>query len=238
MADSQANRGLPSFTLSNADSVYGTSVSKKISDRIRISKASDEIMLPAIVKTYDPATNNITVSIPIAYLTSNRNPDGSYITQERADVTTTAWTPSCGGITMFLPYSEGDVGWIEAADRDTDSFKDSDMTQTVVPNTFFLRNFRFGRFIPDLMKGVMKGRSISESDIGSLVVQNDDGSIKMKINKESGIEITSSNVPVQINANVIVNGTVTATDFIANNVSYKSHVHNNGGGQTGAPYNP
>ena len=234
MADSQGNRGLPSFTLSNADSVYGTTVSKKISDRIRISKASDEIMLPAIVKTYDPTTHVITVSVPITYLTSSRNPDGSYVTQERADVTTTAWTPSCGGITMFLPYSEGDVGWIEAADRDTDSFKDSDMTQTVVPNTFFLRNFRFSRFIPD----IMKEKVVSESDAGSLVIQNDDGSIKMKINKESGIEITSSNVPVQINANVIVNGTIRATDFIANNVSYKSHVHSNGAGQTGAPYNP
>lgn len=234
MADSQGNRGLPSFTLSNADSVYGTTVSKKISDRIRISKASDEIMLPAIVKTYDPTTNVITVSVPIAYLTSNRNPDGSYVTQERADVTTTAWTPSCGGITMFLPYSEGDVGWIEAADRDTDSFKDSDMTQTVVPNTFFLRNFRFGRFIPD----IMKGKVVSESDVGSLVVQNNDGSIKMKINKESGIEITSSNVPVQINANLVVNGIIVANDFVANDVSFAGHVHSNSAGQTGLPYRP
>jgi hypothetical protein len=90
---------------------------------------------------------------------------------------------------IIFPLKEGDLGWIEASDRDISLFLQT--YNTAQPNTFRMNDFADSRFIPD----VMTGYTISEGDEGKILFQSTDGSTKLTFSEDGSIEIIA---PTQI----------------------------------------
>jgi len=84
-------------------------------------------------------------------------------------------TSGAGGFLISFDISVGDLGWIEASDRDISLFKQSyDQSK---PNTRRMHNFSDARFVPDIMTDF----AIDEEDAGALVIQNRNASVKITL---------------------------------------------------------
>jgi len=139
-------------------------------------------------------------------------------------------TSGAGGFLISFNIGVGDLGWIEASDRDICLFKQS-YSQSK-PNTRRMHNFSDSRFIPDIMTNF----NIANEDNGALVIQNRDGTVKISLN-ESRIKIQSPE-SVEINgAKITPSGDVVT----ASGVSLDNHPHNqnnDSGGNTEQPTEP
>ncbi len=87
-----------------------------------------------------------------------------------------------GGIALLFNLVPGDLGWIEATDRDISTFLQSYTEQP--PQTFRMHDFSSSKFRPNIMKGF----TIAEEDATNCVLQTLDGTIKISIG-EDGIVI-------------------------------------------------
>ena len=85
-------------------------------------------------------------------------------------------TFGAGGWLISPPIKVGDLGWIEASDRDISLFLQSFKEEQ--PPTERMHSFSDARFVPDIMKGF----SIDSADADALVIQNLDGSVKIALN--------------------------------------------------------
>jgi len=131
---------------------------------------STDGMLPAKVVTYDRAQNVATVQPLIAVLTVSGE------TVPRANL---ARVPVLalggGGFVINFPLKAGDLGWIEASDRDISifmqSFKESQ------PATVRLHSFEDSRFIPDMF------RDFDTSDVAAdaMTIQSKDGTVRVEL---------------------------------------------------------
>lgn len=123
--------------------------------------------LPAKVISYNRATNRATVQPLISIIGTNGAKVG------RAPV---AAVPvlALGGGNFFInfPLGPGDLGWIEASDRDISLFLQN--AQNASPNDGRLHSFESGRFVPD----VFDNYSFTP-DAGSLVISSLDGSTRI-----------------------------------------------------------
>lgn len=128
-------------------------------------------MLPAKVIQYDRVTNMATVQPLVAVLTT----DGAKVS--RAQV---ARVPvlclGAGGYLINFPVKAGDIGWLEASDRDTSLMLQG--LKEAQPNTHRLHSFEDGRFIPDIF-----GTYTLAGDVGAddMVIQNLDGTVRIVV---------------------------------------------------------
>lgn len=136
-------------------------------------------------------------------------------------------TSGAGNFLISFNISVGDLGWIEASDRDISLFVQS-YSQSK-PNTRRMHNFSDARFVPDIMTNF----TIAEEDAGALVIQNRDGSVKISLN--------SSRIKMQSPSDIEINGakiTPSGDVVTASGVSLNNHPHNqsnDSGGNTEQP---
>lgn len=127
-------------------------------------------MLPARVLAYDRERNVATVQPLVAVLTTA----GQAVPRAQvAEVPVVAL--GGGGFVMHFPLRAGDLGWIEASDRDISLF-----TQALAeapPNTHRLHNFADGRFIPDSFRQFEAGAVGSDA----MAIQSLDGSVRVEL---------------------------------------------------------
>lgn len=88
-----------------------------------------------------------------------------------------------GGFMITFPLKPGDLGWIEASDRDISLFLQT--YKASQPNTFRLKDFADSRFIPDMMTGYV----LQEGDEGKALIQSIDGNTKFTLSQDGSIEI-------------------------------------------------
>jgi hypothetical protein len=180
---------------------------------------SREDMLPAIIISYNRATNRAVVRPLIKQILA----DG--IIKDRS-VLMSIPILQLGGNGFMLAFNlvAGNLGWIKANDRDISLFLQN--YQSVKPNTYRIKKFSDGVFIPD----VMTGYSVASGDTATL--QSLDGTIKVALN--------SSTITLQNGASSIVltptGVAITSTMLTHNGVNISdTHVHPQGadsGGNT------
>lgn len=85
-------------------------------------------------------------------------------------------TSGAGDFLISFNIAIGDLGWIEASDRDISLFKQS-YSQSK-PNTRRLHDFSDARFVPDIMTDF----TIDAEDADSMTIQNRDSSVKISLN--------------------------------------------------------
>lgn len=183
--------------------------------------------LPARVINYDRARNVATVQPLVMVLAT----DGT--TTERAAV---AEVPVLalggGGYVLNFPLKSGDLGWIEASDRDISLFMQS--LAVAAPNTVRLHSFEDGRFVPDAFRSYV----VAGEDAERVVLQTLDGSTRIALGPGVIKMVTGGVVEIeapltQVTGNVTVSG-----DVIASGISLVGHVHGQvqpGAGTSGVP---
>lgn len=183
--------------------------------------------LPAIVLAYDRTRNVATVRPMVPMLTT----EGQAV--QRATV---AEVPvlalAGGGYVLSFPVKAGDLGWIEASDRDISLFMQH--MSEAAPNTLRLHSFEDSRFIPDAFRSY----SIQGEDADRVVLQALDGSTRValgpgivKITAPTGVEIVTP--LAKFSADVEVAG-----DVVASGISLVNHIHGGvqpGSGNSGPP---
>jgi hypothetical protein len=140
--------------------------------------------LPAQVIKYDRTTNRVQVQILIAMMTT----DGSIVSRSQID-SLPVKRYGGGGYVMSFPLNPGDLGWIEANDRDISLFLQS-YTESP-PNTARLFNFSDSVFFPD----VMTGYNVQTIDADNFVLSNIDGTVRISLTP-AGVVITSPVVAI------------------------------------------
>ena len=84
---------------------------------------------------------------------------------------------TAGGGDRFIsfPVKVGDLGWIDASDRDISLFLQSYANEQ--PPTNRMHSFSDARFIPDIMTNI----TVAEEDATAIVIQNRNGSVKIAL---------------------------------------------------------
>lgn len=140
---------------------------------------STDDMLPAVVVSYDRATNRAQVRPFIAIKTTT----GATIARE--DIPGVPVFQMGGGdFLISFNLIPGDRGWLKANDRDISLFLQS--FGESAPNTKRLHKFSDAMFFPD----VMTGYTIASEDAQSAVIQNREGTVKIALSA-SGIKYTA-----------------------------------------------
>lgn len=194
--------------------------------------------LPAIVIGYNRAKNIATVRPLIRMVKTNG------VTVQRASIASVpVLALGGGGFTLTFPIKPGDLGWIEASDRDISLFVQS--LKEAPPNSFRIHTFSDGRFIPDALNKY----TINAEDDGAATLQSLDGTVRIALDTDElrltapTIKCTASTL-FQVTAPAIAlhqtGGGVGATftgspvvmpDAIINGVTQSTHIH--GGVQHG-----
>jgi hypothetical protein len=123
--------------------------------------------LPAEVISYNRATNRATVKPLVSIIGTNGQRLG------RAPIAAVPVLAIGGGnFFMNFPLGPGDIGWIEASDRDISLFLQN--AQQASPFDGRLHSFEHGRFIPDAFD-----RYTYTLDADALVISSYDGSTRI-----------------------------------------------------------
>lgn len=195
-------------------------------------------MLPAKVVNYDRTNNVATVQPLIALLTT----DGAKVTRAQiARVPVLAL--GGGGFVLNFPLQQGDLGWIEASDRDISLYMQS--LQEAQPNTLRFHSFEDARFIPD----VMKLYDVSTAAADAMVIQSLDGTVRIELTPDT-IRMKAPHLvgefgdisftgPTTFVNEVTFNAEATFTDdAVINGIRFSTHKHTGvtvGGGTSGGP---
>lgn len=197
-------------------------------------------MLPARVIQYDRVSNMATVQPIVAVLTT----DGAKVS--RAQI---ARVPvlclGAGGYLINFPVKAGDLGWIEASDRDISLAMQG--LKEAQPNTVRLHSFEDGRFIPDIFNTYTIAGDVGADD---MVIQNLDGTVRIIVGPDriravhpTLIEIEAPDVKLigdlEVTGTSLLTGYVTATAGaeIAG-IDFETHTHSGvdpGAGNSGPP---
>lgn len=103
--------------------------------------------------------------------------DGEIISREQlASVPVQAL--GAGNVVLSFNITVGDLGWIDACDRDIREFLRTYKESS--PSTMRMYDFNNGVFIPDIMTNY----TISEGDEGAALLQTRDGSVKVAIHSD------------------------------------------------------
>lgn len=131
---------------------------------------STEVMLPARVVAYDRVRNVATVQPLVSVLTTS----GQAVPRAQvAEVPVVAL--GGGGFVATFPLQPGDLGWIEASDRDISLFVQA--LSEAPPNTYRLHNFSDGRFLPD----VLRQYDASAVAGDAMAIQSVDGAVRVEL---------------------------------------------------------
>jgi hypothetical protein len=167
--------------------------------------------LPASIVSYNRTTNLAEIEILIPYVTTN----GDIV--PRAQIASVpVQIDGGGGIFISFPLQPGDLGWIEACDRDISLFLQT--YKVTQPNSFRKWSFSDGKFTPS----VMKGYTINVQDTGAAVISTLDGTVKIAISETGGVQITSP--MVTINGGLVVVGAITGPDGQAGTLTFDGNM--------------
>lgn len=192
--------------------------------------------IPAIVKKYDAKTNIAEVKPAVKIL--ERLPDGESGFLELPTWSVPVERPGSGGFALVFPIKEGTTGWLYGADRNTQNYLESDLSEPENAADLRVNLWEFGHFVPDVIKGFVISEEDSESisiqsmDSNTRVVLSPDG--KAKIIAPSELEIKTP--IVSVDGDVFVSG-----DVMAGTVSLRTHQHtytqpsSNAGSLSGKP---
>lgn len=133
-------------------------------------------VIPAIVQSYDKATNRAIVKPAITGVASQ----GQKISKEPY-IDIPVLNLSGGGFVISFPIKQGDTGWLVACDRNISIFKQN-LTESA-PNDYRKHKFEDGFFIPD------KINNTPSSNTNSLLIQNSTGTIQFELT-DTGVNIT------------------------------------------------
>ena len=133
-------------------------------------------VIPAIVQSYDKATNRAIVKPAITGVASQ----GQKISKEPY-IDIPVLNLSGGGFIISFPIKQGDTGWLVACDRNISIFKQN-LTESA-PNDYRKHKFEDGFFIPD------KINNTPSSNTNSLLIQNSTGTIQLELT-DTGLNIT------------------------------------------------
>lgn len=122
-----------------------------------------------------------------------------------------------GGYLLSFNLQQGDLGWIEANDRDISLFLQ--YYALSAPNTFRIKSFSDAVFVPD----VMRGYEISSEDSENTVLQSLDGSVKISLGSDTitvvapnvvigGTDSTTITGDLSVEGDVLISGTLDVTD--------------------------
>ncbi len=174
--------------------------------KVAIKKAMQAIdgQLPCIVVSYDRVANRALVRPLISLVTTTGEP---IVRAQVASVPVLAL--GGGGFCINFPLQPGDLGWIEASDRDISLF--IQQMQQSKPNTFRMHSFEDGRFIPDAFRRY----TFNSEDAANMVIQSYDGTVKIALGPDL-INVVAPNVTVNatttiVNSDVTTVNSVTAT---------------------------
>lgn len=151
-------------------------------------------VIPAIVQSYDKATNRAVVKPAITGIASQgqKVPKEPYIDIPVLNI-------SGGGFVVSFPIKADDTGWLIACDRNISLFKQN-LTESA-PNDFRKHKFEDGFFIPD------KINNTPLNNTNSLLIQDSTGNIS--------IELTATGVNIKgitaITGNTSVIGNLTVS---------------------------
>lgn len=222
---------LGQMTFANADEFYSPDLREYMDWEFWSQYSRVECRIPCRVLSYNEDTNEVVVQPTIKALFGIRNKDGSYFASERPKIKTTVKRSFAGGVGIILPITVGDIGWVIAADRDTETYKaQDDLKNSIRPASLSLPKYTFGCFEPDIMK---KAFTLSSEDKQSLSIQSLDGTVKVVIDpvsKQIRLEAPEGyfiKAPLTtIEGNLQVNGTITSTGIITDGtVVLRTHVH-------------
>lgn len=178
--------------------------------------------LPARVVSYDRARNTATVQPLVSLLTSS---GAALARAPLASVPVLAI--GGGGFVINFPLQVGDMGWIEASDRDIALFMQAAGNDTAQPNSKRLHSFSDGRFIPD----VFDAYAVAGDDDAAMVIQSLDGSVAISLHptkiKLKAPTIEMEGIVSQIGGAFIING-----------IEFNTHQHTGvepGPNNTGGP---
>lgn len=143
-----------------------------------------------------------------------------------------------GDFLMSFPVVAGNIGWIEAADRDLGIFLQAyDVSD---PGSRRKHSFSDAVFVPDIMTNF----SIAEEDSAAVVIQNRTGTVKIAMDGDQ-IRIANGDTRIEIDDG-IVTGTAPSGFFLngaeitpggnvitASGVSVDDHPHNQGNDSDG-----
>lgn len=133
-------------------------------------------VIPAIVQSYDKATNRAVVKPAITGVASQ----GQKISKEPY-IDIPVLNLSGGGFVISFPIKQGDTGWLVACDRNISIFKQN-LTESA-PNDYRKHKFEDGFFIPD------KINNTPALNTDSLLIQNSTGTIQLELT-ETGLNIS------------------------------------------------
>lgn len=131
-----------------------------------------EKKLPCIVESVSDDRTRVTVKPLIAIVGA----DGATMPRGSID-NITVFQMGAGGLVISAPVKIGDLGWVNACDRDISLFLQS--YEQSDPPSFRRHSFSDGVFYPD----VMKGFSIDAEDADAIVIQTLDGSVRVAVDK-------------------------------------------------------
>ncbi len=109
------------------------------------------------------------------------------------------FTAGAGDRFMSFNVTKGDIGWLDACDRDISLFLQS--YDNVEPPTSRMHTFSDARFIPDIMTNI----TVAEEDATAMVISTRDGTVKIAIDDDE-IRIKNNDTSVIIgvdNVNVV-----------------------------------
>lgn len=145
-----------------------------------------EGMLPAVVESYDDASNRAVIK-PLVMIGTT---DGAKVSRAKV-AGIPVYRYGGGGFFMRFPIQPGDLGWIKASDRDI-SLIFQRGGQEDWPNTTRLHKFSDAMFFPDTFKGwVIDGsnadKAVWQSLDGNTCISVGAGEIKHRV---GGSEVT------------------------------------------------
>ena len=204
-----------------------------------------QFRLPAVVKSYDYNTNIAEVGIATRKKTTHKDDDGNFIDMDypiyRVRVRQPMSNINGGGVGIILPISEGDSGWIEAADRNCEEYFSNPMKMQDSSDDFGMFLFRYGCFTPSVWTPNKDlGWKLLEEDKGCISIRNSEGDVRIVLNPETKeiriitpSKISCETPSVEMSGNLTVSGTIHADgDITSSGISVQGHVH--GGVQTGS----
>lgn len=186
-----------------------------------------ENMLPAKVISYDRTANTAIVQPLIKIVMTASN----YSRGQIGPIPVFAF--GAGNFVINFPIKIGDLGWIQANDRDISAFEQS--LAESLPATYRTHSFNDAVFFPD----VIRNFSTAGED-GNMVIQSLDGTTKISLGASqihlvhpTKVLITSPLSEISQDLHVIGNincdQTVTGnTDVVFAGISGKGHVHAKG----------
>lgn len=106
------------------------------------------------------------------------------------------FTAGAGDRFISFPVAVGNIGWIDACDRDISLFLQS--YDNVEPPTSRMHNFSDARFIPDIMTNI----TVAAEDSTAMVIQNRNGSVKIALDDDE-IRVRNNDASVIMGADSI-----------------------------------